>query len=205
MGFPYSNADCEKHLSENGITFEKPGNLAQKIAEAIAEGKVVAHFYGKSEYGPRALGNRSLLASPKDPSINKTLNNRLKRTEFMPFAPALMEEYASDFLKGWDKSNHAARFMTITYDVLEKMRSLAPAVVHIDGTARPQIVSQSEHPRFHAILKAHFELTGIPLLINTSFNLHEEPIVNTFEEATRIIRKGVVEILVLNDYWIEQQ
>ncbi|GCC10074.1 decarbamoylnovobiocin carbamoyltransferase [archaeon] len=115
------------------------------MANYLAEGYVIAHYYGRMEYGPRALGNRSILASPIDTSVNKRLNERLKRTDFMPFAPSIMEEYAHEYLKYW-KPDYFAK---------------APASVHIDGTTRPQIVRFIDNPRFYKIIKEFYKITDI--------------------------------------------
>jgi len=195
--------EIETLLIEKNIMFRKVENIEMEIAKAISNGKIIAHFYGKSEYGPRALGNRSILASPKDASINGILNEKLKRTEFMPFAPVVMEEYASELFKDWTSHCLNSKFMTMCYSVTDKMKCLAPAVVHIDDTARPQVVSSRENQRLHSILSHHFKITGIPVLINTSFNLHEEPIVNSAEDAIKILETNAVDILTLNNFWIE--
>lgn len=152
------------------------------------------------EYGPRALGNRSILAAAIDVKINKTLNNRLNRTEFMPFAPAILEEYAKDMYKNWNINNIPSKFMTMSFNVTNKHKKIAPATVHIDETARPQVVNSSDNLRFYNIIKNYYELTGIPIIINTSFNIHEEPIVNSPQDAIKILQQNCVDVLVLNDF-----
>ncbi|RKX99383.1 MAG: carbamoyl transferase [Spirochaetes bacterium] len=140
LGPEYSEKEIEKALQKENLEYEKYRNIERKTAELISEGKVVARFNGRMEYGPRALGNRSILALPTDPSINDWLNKRLKRTEFMPFAPSLLLEHAEDFCKNIEGAEHTAEFMTITFDVTKKCEKEAPAVVHVDRTSRPQFV-----------------------------------------------------------------
>lgn len=205
LGKEFLNSEIQSTLDKNNIKFQKPENIEYEIAKLLSDGKIIAHFNGRMEYGPRALGNRSILACATDVEINNTLNKKLNRTEFMPFAPAILEEYASSMYENWDKNNVPSRFMTMTFNVTDKHKELAPATVHVDGTARPQVVSYSDNPRFYNIIKNYYELTGIPIVINTSFNIHEEPIVNTPSEALKILKQNSVDILVLNDFLIEKQ
>ena len=135
------------------------------------------------EWGPRALGNRSILAAPFDRSINDWLNEMLQRSEFMPFAPVVREEDVERWFVGSDKASEAARFMTVCFDATPAFKEQCPAAVHVDGTARPQLVRASEHPDLHRVLTLFGEKTGTPVLINTSFNMHEEPLVRTPTDA----------------------
>lgn len=192
-------------LKQRNIKFQQVDNIELKIAQALSSNKIVAHFSGRSEYGPRALGNRSIFAPATNHSINESLNKKLNRTEFMPFAPIILFEDANKLLFNWNENEHNSRFMTITYKVKPKMEEIAPAVVHIDGTARPQIVQYSDNDRVYKILKEYKMLTNIPVLINTSFNLHEEPIVNTPEDALKVLEQKAVDILVINNFYIENQ
>jgi carbamoyltransferase len=123
----------------------------------------------------------------------------LKRTEFMPFAPSLLEEDASRYLKGWERDHVAARFMTMTYDVYPEVQAHCQAVVHVDGTARPQVVREEDNADYHRILSAYKRRTGLPIVVNTSFNIHEEPIVCTPEDAIRSYLSGCVDVLVLEN------
>ena len=203
LGISFKDDEIEKNLVRHKLTYSKKTDIELEIAKSISEGKIVAHFYGKSEFGPRALGNRSILAPAVDKSINQLLNGKLKRTEFMPFAPVILEDYAKDLIVAWDKDSLNARFMTMTYQVTKLLEQRAPAVVHVDRTARPQVISKSDNPRLYKILSYYYQITGIPVLVNTSFNLHEEPIVNTPEDALKIIKRKVVDVLTINDFWIE--
>ena len=178
-------------------------DLAGTIARLIAEGKVVGLFQGRMEYGPRALGNRSILAAPTDPSINDTLNKRLDRSEFMPFAPSVLEGAAEDLFANVHKGRYTAKFMTVTFDVRPAWRDRIGAVVHVDGTARPQIVSEQDNPRYFRIIQEYEKISGIPAVLNTSFNVHEEPIICRPEEALEALRQGRVDVLVVEDFLVE--
>ena len=202
LGPEYSNKEIQEALCKSSLRYKRPSNIEKEIATFIKKGKIVAHFNGRMEYGPRSLGNRSILASPENSTINNTLNKRLNRTEFMPFAPAILAEHAKDMYKYWDTGNTSAKFMTMAFHATDRHKKMAPATVHIDGTARPQVVSYSDNPRLYNIIKNYYELTGVPIIINTSFNLHEEPIVNTPEEAIKILTQHSIDILILNDFII---
>jgi carbamoyltransferase len=162
----------------------------------IRSGKVGAIYVGRMEFGPRALGARSIIASPSDAAINDNLNKRLDRSEFMPFAPYILDEDAERVFEITNVNRYAARFMTITCAVRPEWRERIPAVVHIDGTARPQIVRDEANPLFAAILRRFRDTTGLPVLINTSFNVHEEPIVNRPQECLQALVDGRVDFVV---------
>jgi len=203
---PEYTADEIRHVLEaNNIEFESPKNMAVQIANEIAEGKVIARFDGRMEYGPRALGNRSILYHAGDPKVNDWLNRQLKRTEFMPFAPVTLQQFAPQCYKGYYGAERTARFMTITFDCTEKMRTECPAVVHVDGTARPQVINETDNPGYAAILDEYLKLTGIPSLINTSFNMHEEPIVMTPGEAVRAFTTSELDILAIGPYIVRKK
>ena len=173
-----------------------PGRPVETAVDLIRAGKAGAIFTGRMEYGPRALGARSIIASPHDHAINDNLNKRLDRSEFMPFAPFVLEEDASRVFEITDVNRYAARFMTITCAVKPEWRARIPAVVHVDGTARPQIVRDEDNPLFAAILRRFRDQTELPVLINTSFNVHEEPIVNRPEECLQALQDGRVDFVV---------
>jgi carbamoyltransferase len=203
LGPSWDDARIVQSLDAAGIAHEHRPDIAEDIAAALEQGLVVGHFDGALEFGPRALGHRSVLVAPTDPGINDRLNQRLHRTEFMPFAPAIQEEHAADMLQGWQPDHAAARFMTVTYEVTERFRELAPAAVHVDGTARPQVVRREQSPRLWEIIERYRQRTGIPAVINTSFNMHEEPIVGSPEDAIRSWREGAVDVLVMGERWVQ--
>ena len=184
------------------MSFEKPLNLEKRIAELLTSGKIVAHFNGRMEYGPRALGNRTIMYHAKDPDVNLWLNTQLGRTEFMPFAPATLYEERERCYKNIQGAEHTAQFMTITFDCTDFMLEHCPAAVHVDGTARPQLVAQEANPRFYNIIKEYHKLTGNPSIINTSFNMHEEPIVCTPKDAVRAFVLGNLHYLAIGNYLV---
>ena len=204
LGPEYSEDEMRRCIESHGYTPQPRDDIEKEIARRLAAGEVIAHFDGRMEYGPRALGNRSILCHPGDPTINDWLNKRLQRTEFMPFAPVSRVEEAEACYKGIRGFSHAARFMTITCDCTEKMKTLSPAAVHIDGTARPQLVDPEHGGKIHRILTHYVEMTGIPAIINTSFNMHEEPIVCTPDDALRAFRQSGLEALVMGRLLVEQ-
>lgn len=205
-GPQYTDKEIDSSLKkyEGLVKIEKPDDIEKRIALLVESDKIIALFHGRMEYGPRALGNRSLLADPRKKDINDILNKRLKRTEFMPFAPSVLEEKAGDIMSGYGKFSYAAEFMTITFDVRPDWIAKIPAVVHVDGTARPQVVKKEASPRFYKILKEYEKLTGIPALINTSFNMHESPIVCSPDDALDDYMQGAADFLVLGDYIVER-
>ncbi|MBI4341820.1 MAG: hypothetical protein HY599_00460, partial [Candidatus Omnitrophica bacterium] len=146
--------------------------------------------------GPRALGARTILADPQDADANQTINDRLGRVEYMPFAPVILEEFAGEILQGWSPDHPSAKHMTLVYQVNPAWRARLSGVVHVDGTVRPQVLSEADHPFYHAILRAYWKRTGIPVLINTSFNAHGEPMLRTVEEGQRALEDGRVDALV---------
>jgi carbamoyltransferase len=143
-----------------------------------------------------------VLYPPKDPAVNQWLNQQLGRTEFMPFAPAALASEAPKLFHNLTGCEKAAEFMTVTFDCTDEMKQKCPAAVHIDGTARPQLVSEKTNSSFHRILKRYYELTDIPALINTSFNMHEEPIVCSPEDAIRAFILGNLDFLAIGDYLV---
>ena len=192
----------ENELLKHNLKFEKFESIEKEIATHIHKAKVIGRFNSGMEYGPRALGNRSIIASPTDKNINDWLNKKLNRTEFMPFAPSVLKEHADKIFKNFKNSpgTKAANFMTITYDVMEEWKPKIQATTHIDGTARPQIVSIEQNPSFHKIISEYYKLSKIPVVINTSFNMHEEPIVATPEDAIRAFNQGAMDLLAIGNF-----
>ncbi len=205
LGASYDALEIEHELKLHDLSFKKldQAALVNRVANAIHDGLVVGWFQGRMEFGPRALGNRSMVGRPTDAGINKSLNDRLERTEFMPFAPSVLAERADEIFIGIDKAAHSAEFMTVTFDVREEWKSRIPAVVHIDGTARPQLVRADRNPIYHALIKRYGELSGIPLVLNTSFNVHEEPIVCTPAEGIRALREDRIDALAIGPFWVD--
>lgn len=202
LGTEIGRRDAWLALQASGLAFEEPSDLAQTVARLLADGQVVARAAGKMEYGPRALGNRTVMAAAHDPRINQWLNHQFARSEFMPFAPVILQEHTPAYFPAWKASQIAARFMTLTYDASDLAKQHIPAAVHVDGTARPQVLRREDNAGYHDILTAYNAATGIPSVINTSFNMHEEPIVRTAEDAIRTFLAAQLDALVLGPFLV---
>ena len=202
LGGAFSNLEIESSLKEKGLSYTEYEHVEEEVGRLLAEGKVIARFNGAMEYGPRALGNRSILAAPFDPAINDWLNEKLHRTEFMPFAPVITEDTAAAYFKGYQPSDRASEFMTITYVVKEGLKEKIPAVVHIDNTARPQVVKKEVNESFYEIIKSFERHTGIPVILNTSFNIHEEPIIYTPQEAIKGFLGAKLDYLAIGPFLV---
>lgn len=198
----YDEAEIQRVLLKFPFAMRRSNDIEADTAELVARKKIVGRFDGRMEYGPRALGNRSILADPTDPTINDWLNDRLKRTEFMPFAPSVLHEAAPKLYKNYSSGEYASYFMTITFDVDKEWVERARAVSHVDGTARPQVVKESANPSYYRILKEYEKRTGLPLFVNTSFNMHEEPIVCAPEDALRSLDRGCVDVLSIGPFLV---
>jgi len=202
FGPGYTPAEIETELQRAGLRYERPDDLVGEIARRVHAGEVIGRFGGRMEYGPRALGNRTILYHAREPEVNQWLNKRLGRTEFMPFAPVTLWEAREKCYLNLEGAEHAAEFMTITFDCTEFMRTNCPAAVHVDGTARPQLIRKEVNPEYHAILSAYEKLSGIPCLINTSFNMHEEPIVCSPRDAVRAFLLGHLDGLAIGPFYV---
>lgn len=218
LGPRFSGDEIARWLASRGVVHERAGarsELWARVARELADGATVGWFQGAMEFGPRALGHRSILADPRRVDMAQVLNTRVKGREgFRPFAPAVMAEHAAD----WFELEHPAPFMTLTAkvrdasprvldedewpqlgEVLAERRSQLPACTHLDGSARVQTVAAGDHPELHALLGAFDELTGCPVLLNTSFNAAGEPIVCTPADALDCFERTGVDLLVLED------
>ncbi|MCH7744810.1 MAG: hypothetical protein IIC84_01910, partial [Chloroflexi bacterium] len=198
LGPEYSDEEIGRVLEAEGVEATLHDEAEPEIARLLADGAVVARFNGRMEYGPRALGNRTILYTATDPTVNYWMNEALQRTEFMPFAPITTKELAKRCFIGWEPHHITTNFMTECYDVTEEMKKDSPAVVHIDGTARPQIIEREDNPFYYDVVTAWHKKTGALSLINTSFNEHEEPIVCTIEDAIESLLNNNVDCLVVN-------
>ena len=205
LGQDVSNEEVGRVLQQGGLKYQLCNDVHGRIADLLADSHGVARFAGRREFGPRALGHRSILYKATEPSVNEWLNKRLERSEFMPFAPATLAEQAGDYFEKMNGSAVCAEFMTVTMDCTRKMRDEAPAAVHVDGTARPQIAHSDRHPDLHAILTNYRDRTGLSNIINTSFNMHEEPIVCTADDAVRAFLAGGLPYLAIGDFLVTQR
>ena len=165
-------------------------------ARRLNAGQLGAIYVGRMEYGPRALGTRSILANPSRRETHDLLNKRLSRSEFMPFAPVIAADKAATVFDVNLVNAYACRFMTITCNVKPEWRDRIAAVVHVDGSARPQIIEREPNPLYYDILTAFERASGLPVLVNTSFNVHEEPIVNKPAECVRALLDGRIDFVV---------
>ena len=204
LGNEIGSDEVLRELQAGGLDYDNYNDIGAKTAELLAEKHPVIRVAGRMEYGPRALGNRSILCHASDASINDWLNKRLQRSEFMPFAPVTLVEHAEECYLNAGKAVDAARFMTVTYDCKPAMKAACPAAVHVDGTARPQIVDKSTYPGVHAILTRYREITGIASVINTSYNMHEEPIVCSANDAIRAFKQSGLPYMALGDFLVTQ-
>jgi carbamoyltransferase len=198
-GEAYSDAQIETALAAAGMAHERldDDTLIDRVANDLAQGRIVGWFQGRYEIGPRALGNRSILASPISPGVRDVINTRVKfREPFRPFAPSVLVERASEYFE----IEQPDPFMTFAPRVRPGVADRIPAAVHVDGTARIQTVAESANPRYHALIARFADLTGIPILLNTSFN-KQEPIVARPEEAISCFLRTGMDVLVLGNYY----
>ena len=189
--------DAQK-CSVSKISDEK--QLIQHTANAIASGCVVGWFQGRMEWGPRALGNRSIVCDPRRADMKDILNHKIKRREsFRPFAPSILRDAVGD----WFETDYDVPFMLQVYQIREEKRAQIPAVTHVNGSGRLQSVSESQNARYYRLIEAFRDLTGVPLVLNTSFN-ENEPVVNTPAEALDCFLRTKMDLLVMGDLMIQR-
>ena len=207
IGPKFSNDEIEKIIKNNkdlknfDIEFENNNNiLYSKVAKCIFENKIVGFFNDRMEFGARALGNRSILANPCELKIKEIINSKIKRREsFRPFAPAILFEKKSE----WFNNNFYNPYMSSVEEINENKKKLIPAVTHIDGTGRVQTVTKEINPNFHLLIEKFYELSNVPILLNTSFN-ENEPIVMNANHAIECFLRTKMDILVLNSFIIKR-
>ena len=196
VGPSFSDDEIRKFLDSKNITYESfdRGHLLVKTAQLIAEGNIVGWYQGKMEWGPRALGNRSILADPRKEDMKDILNAKIKHREsFRPFAPSILEEHASDYFD----MNEPSPYMLMVAHV-KKPKDI-PAVTHVDGTGRLQTVSKESNSLYYDLINEFYKITGVPVIINTSMNVMGEPIVNTPEEAYQMIVKTDMDYIIMGN------
>jgi carbamoyltransferase len=177
------------------------GELCRRTADRIAQGKVVGWFQGRMEWGPRALGNRSIVCDPRRADMKEILNQKIKRREsFRPFAPSVIRESVGE----WFETNYDVPFMLQVYQIRAEKRELIPAVTHVNGSGRLQSVTEAQNSRYYRLIRAFEELSGVPLVLNTSFN-ENEPVVCTPREALDCFLRTRMDVLVLNNLYIERE
>jgi carbamoyltransferase len=201
LGPAFKRSEILTAVKSCGLTAKRSKSPARDAADMIADGKIVAWFQGRMEFGPRALGNRSLLADPRRPEMRNILNQKVKhREDFRPFAPSVLAEHADEWFEIGDRSA-SHEFMLFACPVHADKRDLIPAVVHKDGSARVQIVSRKLNPRFHELISSFHAKTGVPIVVNTSFN-DSEPIVCAPTDAIITFRKSGIDALFMDDVFL---
>jgi carbamoyltransferase len=202
LGPEFARPVCRTALESHSLAYTELNDedLFPKVARLLAEGNLICWFDGRMEWGPRSLGNRSFLADPRREEMKEIINQKIKQRElFRPFAPSVLEEKSSQYFGNPGPSP----FMLFTFDVQPEMRKRIPAVTHVDGSARPQTVNRETHPRYWRLIKAFDDITGVPVLLNTSLNV-QEPIVCTPDEAVNCFLKTRADFLVMNNILVEQ-
>jgi carbamoyltransferase len=195
----------EHILSFGGTRFreaESDENLCDEVADLLASGCIVGWVQGRAEFGPRALGNRSILADPRQPDMKQRINDRVKFRElYRPLAPSILHEHGSEYFEGYQESPYMER----TLPFRPQVRDRVPAVVHVDGTGRLQSVKESSNPLFHRLIRAFFARTGVPMLLNTSFNVMGKPIIHSAEDAMTVFYTTGLDRLVIGRYILEKR
>jgi carbamoyltransferase len=202
-GPEFSNDQIRAALEHSGLTFEcyADEELTKRAAQDIAAGLVVGWFQGRMEFGPRALGNRSIVVDPRRGEMKEILNDRIKKREpFRPFAPSILDERVGDYFE----QTHPAPTMLMVYQIKEERRKEIPAVTHVDGSGRLQTVTHEVNSRYHQLISDFAALTGVPVILNTSFN-ENEPIVCTPQEAIECFRKTRMDVLYLGNHSIRRE
>lgn len=202
LGMEYTNDEIESVLKHIQVPYQKLDNPAKMASQLILENKIIGWFQGRMEFGPRALGARSILANPAMPNVKRVLNEKIKyREDFRPFCPSVTEEDAHIYFTGKAKKSP---FMNITFNTTEIAKEYTPGIVHNDGTARIQTVSKTDNPIYHKLLTYLKELTGHPVVVNTSFNTNNEPIVASPHDAIATFYKSGIDALIIGNYFIEK-
>lgn len=205
-----SDAEISDFLRQNDVPFrcfENDDELLDGVVERLIQGKVVGWSQGRFEWGPRALGNRSILADPRNPNMKDIVNAKIKfREPYRPFAPSVLSECAEKYFDlPQAKCHHPARYMLYVVPVRESQRNTLPAITHVDGTGRLQTVFRDQSPRYYRLIERFGQITGVPVLLNTSFNLKGEPIVNTPANAFDTFSKSEMDSLVLENFLVEKK
>lgn len=198
FGLEYTDDEIE--LTSRNYDFERVPYSVTEAAEKLNEGKIIGWFKGRFEYGPRALGNRSILVRPTDKTTHSDLNKRLNRYEIMPFAPSIIKEHFDEVFYP-NKSLYSAEFMTICYSTKEDWINKIPSVIQkTDKSARPQVVTKESNSEYYQLIQEYYKLSGIPLLLNTSFNKHNEPIIDNPAQAFDCLQRQIIDELVIGNY-----
>jgi carbamoyltransferase len=208
-GRAYSSGEISDFLTQNDIPHRRidhDDQLLDLVVERLMQGKVIGWFQGRFEWGPRALGNRSILADPRNPEMKDIVNAKIKfREPYRPFAPSVLAECTETYFDLPDAMRHyPARYMLYVVPVKPAQQSTLPAITHVDGTGRLQTVFRERSPRYYELIKRFGQATGVPVVLNTSFNLKGEPIVNTPANAFHTFSQSEMDTLVLENFLIEK-
>jgi carbamoyltransferase len=196
-GPEYGNDEIQRILERSKFAFRRSDDIESEVARALADNKIVGWFQGRMEFGPRALGNRSILADPRQPDMRDRINYYVKyREDFRPLAPSMLAEAAPDYIE----QAHPCPFMTMTFTVREDKRSVIPAVTHVDGTCRAQTVTETANPKYYRLIKRFGELTGVPIVLNTSLNVKGDPIAMKPEDAIATFFSTGLDVLAVGDF-----
>ncbi len=206
---PYLGSDISRGTLKNLLEFGRipglrhfPGTIHEETARRLAEGKLVAWMQGRAEFGPRALGNRSILADPRPPEMKEKINALVKfREEFRPFAPSILDEYGCEYFEHYQVTPYMERTLTFTAAAEEKV----PAIVHVNRTGRLQSVRREWNERYYDLISAFHRITGVPMLLNTSLNIMGKPIVHSIEDVLGLFYTCGLDVLVIDDYLIEKE
>ena len=201
-GSAYTNEEIEKAINEYHLEYEKVSNPSKVAGDLVSQGKVIGWFQGNMEYGPRALGNRSVVADPRDPKMRDKINKFLKKRDwFMPFAPSMLDKAADEFVEDATE----APYMIMAFDCKKGVDNRIPAASHVDNTLRPQTVSKTANPRYYELIQQMEKNTGVPVVLNTSFNRHGKVIVRTPDDALDHLVWKCVDNLVIGDYLVHRK
>lgn len=201
LGPAYDDAEIEAFLQQAKLRYRRADDLSAEVAELLLQNKVIGWFQGRMEYGPRALGARSILASPLDASMQQRLNQIKDREDFRPVAPVVLEEAAAE----WFVDGGVSPFMVFVYDVRVDKADRIPAVRHVDGTARIQTINRAQNPAYYDLLQAFAQRSGVPVLINTSFNTRGEPVVCSPRDAVESFCTTPLDALAIGSFIVEKQ
>ncbi|MFC0398757.1 carbamoyltransferase family protein [Paraburkholderia rhizosphaerae] len=200
LGPEYADDEIEQFLRWSKIPYRRATDIADEGAQMLVDGKVIGWYQGRTEFGPRALGSRSILASPIEASMQARLNDIKDREDFRPVAPVVLEEHAADWFVGGQR----APFMLFIFDVREEKAARIPAVRHVDGTARIQTINRAQHPLYYDLVDAFYRRTGVPVLVNTSFNTRGEPMVNSPRDAIESFWTSPLDALAIGPFIVEK-
>lgn len=205
-GPDYSESEIENILIAEGVRYKKLANIEEVTAKLISEGNILGWFQGKMEWGPRALGHRSLIVDPRNMSTKETLNMRIKRREpFQPFAPSVLSEDTDNWFEvPKNCASISKEFMEFAFPVKEEKRTAIPAVTHVDGTSRIQIVRKEINPKYHSLISEFKKITGVPMVLNTSFN-ENEPIVCSPVDAVKTFKRTKMDYLAIQDFLVSKE